>query len=101
MIGEIEGTNSYGRVAYADMLESLVHKFEECKALLTKLKNESSPNPILFLVDTSHIITLIKVKSKKYLLTTEQVLNSLILIHMLNLKMISIVFLNMILEREK
>lgn len=62
----------------AGILKSLVNRFQECSRLLTKIKNESSPNPISFLVETSHIITSIKIESKQYLLTTEHVISSLV-----------------------
>lgn len=74
----INTTNHHDWVVCAGILESLVNRFQERSILLTKIKNESSPNPISFLVETSHIITSIKIESKQYLLTTEQVLSSLI-----------------------
>ncbi|XP_047142897.2 uncharacterized protein LOC124817134 [Hydra vulgaris] len=60
------------------MIEKLVSSFKECSQLLTKLKTDSEPNPISFLVETSHIINLIKNESTQYLLTTEEVLNNLL-----------------------
>lgn len=77
-IESINKTSHFDWVACAGMLESLVNSFQECSRLLTKIKNESSPNPISFLVETSHIMTAIKIESKQYLLASEQVLSSLI-----------------------
>jgi hypothetical protein len=59
----INNTSNYDWMAYAGMLELLFNHFQECSRLLTKIKNESSPKPISFLVDTSHIITPIKIET--------------------------------------
>lgn len=54
------------------VLEYPNHLFTDLKkALLTKLKNLILPNPKIFLLDTTHILTLIRVESKIYLLSTE------------------------------
>jgi hypothetical protein len=74
----INTTSHNDWVVCASMLESLVNRFQQCSRLLTTIKSESSPNPISFLIETSHIITSIEIESKQYLITTEQVLSSLI-----------------------
>lgn len=60
------------------MLESLINSFQDCSMLLKKLKTENAPNPISFLVSTSHIISSIKAESEKYLSISNLVLNSLV-----------------------
>lgn len=69
---------AYDWIACAGMIESLVNNFQECSTLLSKLKTENSPNPISFLVSTSHIVSSIKEESEKYLAISKQVLNSLV-----------------------
>lgn len=60
------------------MLETIINSFQECNALLTKLKTEISPNPISFLVNTSEIVSSLRIKSEKYIEITEKVINNLL-----------------------
>jgi hypothetical protein len=60
------------------MLETIINSFQECNALLTKLKTEISPNPISFLVHTSEIVSSLRIKSEKYIEITEKVINNLL-----------------------
>ncbi|XP_065669871.1 uncharacterized protein LOC136088851 [Hydra vulgaris] len=79
IINDNSGDNcAYDWVACAGMLESPINNFQECNLLLTKLKTESYPNPILFLVSTSLIVSSIKKESEKYIAISKQVLSALV-----------------------
>lgn len=45
----------------------------ECKALLTKLKSDSTPNPIVFLLESEHIISNLNSKCELFLKTSKMV----------------------------
>jgi len=74
----VDKEDNYDWIACAGMLETIINNFQECNALLTKLKTESSPNPISFLVNTSEIVSSLMIKSEKYIEITEKVPNNLL-----------------------
>ncbi|KAF0764465.1 Uncharacterized protein FWK35_00003861 [Aphis craccivora] len=53
-LDSLNDANSW--LACAGMIEHLIHDFQECNLLLSKLKSDTSPNPISFLVNTSEIM---------------------------------------------
>ncbi|KAL4096896.1 hypothetical protein QTP88_021771 [Uroleucon formosanum] len=74
----VDKEDNYDWIACAGMLETIINSFQECNALLTKLKTEISPNPISFLVNTSEIVSSLRIKSEKYIEITEKVINNLL-----------------------
>lgn len=58
-------------LACTGMIENLVHDFQECDLLLSKLKSDTSPNLISFLVNTSEIMSSVQLKSEKYVAMTK------------------------------
>lgn len=51
----------------AGKLENIVADLSECAIILSKLKSESIPNPIIFLLESIQIISRIKSNSKEFL----------------------------------
>lgn len=51
----------------AGKLENIVADLSECGIILSKLKSESIPNPIIFLMESIQIISRIKSNSKEFL----------------------------------
>jgi len=77
-LDSLNDANSW--LACAGMIEHLIHNFQECNLLLSKLKSDTSPNPISFLVNTSEIMSSVQLKSEKYVALTKKVLNDLLTI---------------------
>jgi len=55
----------------AGHIEDIVLNLVECRALLTKLKSDSTPNPIIFLLESQHIISNIISKCELLLRTSK------------------------------
>lgn len=62
----------------AGMIENLLHDFQECSSLLSKLKSDTSSNTISYLVNTSEIMSSVQLPSEKYVAITNKVLSNLL-----------------------
>lgn len=60
-------------ISCAGQLENLINDFNLCGVILTKLKNDTLPNPIIFLLESIQIISIIKSKAKQYLINAKNV----------------------------
>lgn len=52
-------------ISCAGQLENLINDFNSCTAIVSKMKNDTHPNPIIFLLESIQIKT-IKTKAKKF-----------------------------------
>ncbi|KAL4152659.1 hypothetical protein QTP88_000492 [Uroleucon formosanum] len=57
----------------AGHIEHIVSNLVECRALLTKLKSYSTPNPIIFLLESQHIINNINSKCELFLRSSKTI----------------------------
>lgn len=55
----------------AGHIENIVSGLVECRELLTKLKSDSTPNPIVFLLESQNIISSINSKCELLLKTSK------------------------------
>lgn len=62
-------------ISCAGQLENLINDFNLCGVILTKLKNDTLPNPIIFLLESIQIISIIKSKAKQCLINAKNVIN--------------------------
>lgn len=63
----------------AGHIEDIVSHLIECKELLKKLKSDSTPNPIVFLLESQHIISNINSKCGLFLKTSKTVSQHIVL----------------------
>ncbi|KAL4120565.1 hypothetical protein QTP88_013235 [Uroleucon formosanum] len=61
----------------AGQIEDLVSNLNECNTLLSKLKEDTLPNPIMFMLESQQVINKIKLKSECSLKNAKVVLDSL------------------------
>lgn len=57
----------------AGHIQDIVSNLVECRALLEKLKSDSTPNPITFLLESQHIISNINSKCELFLRTPKEI----------------------------
>ncbi|CAI6371974.1 unnamed protein product [Macrosiphum euphorbiae] len=61
----------------AGQMEDLVSNLIECNTLLSKLKEDILPNPIIFMLESRQVINRIKLKSESFLQKSKVVLDNL------------------------
>jgi len=85
-------------ISCAGQLENLINDFNLCSVILIKLKNKTFPNPLIFLLESIQVISMIKSKAKQYLINAKNVLQKC---QQLKIKIIYLmILLVMILENE-
>jgi len=60
-------------ISCAGQLENLINDFNLCGVILTRLKNETSSNPLIFLLESIQVISMSKSKAKQYLINAKNV----------------------------